>query len=227
MIVITGASDGLGKELTKLYEDEGMNTIGVSRSRSGHASISVVADLTEPDQVSKAAEEIESQKESIDAIVLCAGMLSVSELEAVDPRDVAKVFSVNIESQIQLISGLMKRIKADKTDIVLVSSTVGTKGYVEQAAYGASKWAVRGFAKNLQAEFKSLPNRVVSFCPGGFETDLFKKAVGEYNLADKGGWMKPIDVARLIKQILELPSNMEVSEIIVNRKTVSDSPYSR
>ncbi len=92
------------------------------------------------------------------------------------------------------------------------------KAYVDQAVYGASKWAVRGFTKNLQEEFKGKPNRVISFCPGGFKTKLFEKATGIDNTENGGEWMKPEDLALLLKQILDLPKNMEVSEIVINRK---------
>jgi NADP-dependent 3-hydroxy acid dehydrogenase YdfG len=125
--------------------------------------------------------------------------------------------STNVKSQILLVSNLYERIIKDKTDIVNVASTVGLKGIIDQAVYGASKWAVRGFSKNLQEEFKNKPNRVISFCPGGFKTKLFEKATGVDNtLRDE--WMKPEDLAIILKQTLDLPKNMEVSEIIINRK---------
>ncbi len=83
--------------------------------------------------------------------------------------------------------------------------------------YSASKWAVRGFAKSLQDEFKELPNRVISFCPGGFKSDIVKKVNGE-ELQNPDEWMNPEYIALFIKQILDLPKNMEVSEVIINRK---------
>lgn len=59
---------------------------------------------------------------------------------------------------------------------------------------------------------------MISFCPGGFKSKLFEKATGESNITNEGEWMRPEDVAMFIKQILDLPKNMEVSEVIVNRK---------
>ena len=99
----------------------------------------------------------------------------------------------------------------------LISSSIGFKGYVDQAVYGASKWAMRGFSANLQAELKDYPCRVISFCPGGFKTKLFEKATGVDN-TNEGEWMSAKDVAICLKQLLDLPKNMEVSEIIINRK---------
>jgi NADP-dependent 3-hydroxy acid dehydrogenase YdfG len=101
---------------------------------------------------------------------------------------------------------------------VNVSSTVGLKAYPEQAAYGASKWAMRGFSQNLQVELKST-NRVISFCVGGFKSDIAKKVTGK-DLPDPENWMNPEDISIFMKQILDLPKSMEVSEIVINRKTI-------
>jgi len=219
MIVITGASDGLGKELAKLYKDAGKTVVNVSRTKSEYADHNILRNLREGDEIIAAAKEIDDMSDELEAIVNCAGVLSVQPLGEVSEDEIKRLMSTNVKSQILLVSNLVDRIKKDGTDIVNVSSTVGTKGYVNQAVYGASKWAVRGFSANLQVEFKDLPNRVISFCPGGFETKLFEKATGNDNTQDGSDWMKPEDLALFMKQILDLPKNMEVSEVIINRKT--------
>ena len=219
MIVITGASDGLGKALAKLYTDSGSTVVNISRRACKHAEHNLLHDLRDPAQIATAAKEIDAIDEPLEAVINCAGVLSIESLGNVSEQAVSKVLETNVQAQILLVSELMDRIKKDKTDIVNVSSTVGTKGYVDQAAYGASKWAVRGFSANLQAEFKDLPNRVISFCPGGFESQIFQKATGAEN-QDFTHWMDPADVALCMKQLLDLPKNMEVSEIIINRKAI-------
>ena len=217
MIVITGASDGLGLQLAKLYKEAGDKVVNVSRTKSEFADFDVLCDLKNVSEIKLAAKKISEMDENLDAIVNCAGVMSIQKLGEIDDDVLDSVLSVNIKSQILLISELIEKIKRDKSDIVNVASTVGTKGYADQAVYGASKWAVRGFSANLQTEFKDLPNRVISFCPGGFESKIFEKATGE-KLQDFSQWMKPENLAKFMKQILDLPKNMEVSEVIINRK---------
>lgn len=219
MIVITGASDGLGHELAKLYKQAGKTVVNVSRNESEFADKDIIADLTKEAEIKKAAEEIISVGEPIEVLVNCAGVLSIQPLGSITNDALRQVMATNVESAILLVSYLAERIKEDNTDIVNVASTVGLKGYVDQAAYGASKWAMRGFSANLQAELKDT-NRVISFCPGGFKSKLFEKATGDDNTTNAGEWMKPEDVATFMKQILDLPKNMEVSEVIVNRKQI-------
>ena len=218
MIIITGASDGLGLALAELYTADGKVVVNVSRRESKHADHNFLHDLTEGREIIAAAKEIEALKEPLEAIINCAGVLSVQKLGEITEEEIKRTMATNVKSPILLVSRLIDRIKKDGTDIVNVSSTVGTKAYADQAVYGASKWAVRGFTANLQVELKDYPNRVISFCPGGFKSKLFEKATGTDNATAEGEWMKPADVAKALKHLLDLPKNMEASEITINRK---------
>lgn len=217
MIVITGASDGLGAALAELFAADGKTVVNISRTENPKAK-NVLTDLRDSAAIGQAAEAVLAMNEPLEALINCAGVLSVEELAKISTSEVEKVLAVNVAAPILLTSNLMDRLKRDGGDVVNVSSSVGTKGYKDQAAYGASKWALRGFSVNLQIELKNTPCRVISFCPGGFKTKLFEKATGVDNTQDGSQWMKAEEVARCLKQLLELPKSMEVSEIIVNRK---------
>lgn len=218
MIVITGASDGLGLELAKIYKQAGKKVVNVSRRDSEFADENILTDLTNEAEIKEAAEAINAVNEPLETLVNCAGVLSIQSLAEIDSEKLKQVFGVNVEAAILLVSALSDKIKQDGTDIVNVSSTVGTKGYIDQAAYGASKWAMRGFTENLRVELKD--NRIISFVPGGFKSKLFEKATGNDNTTNEGEWMRPADIAVFMKQILDLPKNMEVSEVVINRKQI-------
>ncbi len=218
MIVITGASDGLGLELAKIYKQTGKKVINISRKSSEYADESILTDLTSETEIRKATETILAMDEHIEALINCAGVLAIEPLNSISSEKLHEVLAVNVEAAILLVSNLADRLKQDGSDIVNVASTVGLKGYVDQTAYGASKWAMRGFSANLQIELKDTNCRVISFCPGGFKSKLFEKATGADNTTSEGEWMNPKDIALFIKQILGLPKNMEVSEVIINRK---------
>lgn len=220
MIVITGASDGLGHQLARLYKEAGKTVVNISRRKCEYADHNILLSLREGADIEKAAKAVLAIDEPLEALVNCAGVLSVQPLGKITEDEVKRVMSTNVKSAILLVSSLIDRIKKDGTDIVNVASTVGLKGYVDQAVYGASKWAIRGFSANLQAELKDTACRVISFCPGGFKSKLFEKATGDDNTTSEGEWMRPEDVALFMKQILDLPKNMEVSEVIINRKQV-------
>lgn len=218
MIIVTGASDGLGRELAKLFVGDGRRVIGLSRSPCLEGVEYIKTDLLNESSISKAAEFINKDKETLEILINCAGVLSVEKINNLTLKEIDRVLATNIRAPLLLTSKLMEKIKRDGADIVNVASSVGLKGYSDQAAYGSSKWAVRGFSANLQIELKNYPCRVISFCPGGFRTKLFEKATGVDNTTNEGEWMRVADIAKCLKQLLELPKNMEVTEIIINRK---------
>lgn len=217
MIVITGASDGLGYQLAKLYKDGGKTVVNISRRECEYADTNLLHNLREGSEIEQAAKEVAALDEPLEAIVNCAGVMSIQPLGEITEDEIKRVMSTNVKSAILLVSNLAERIKKDGTDIINVASTVGLKGYADQAVYGASKWAMRGFSANLQVEFKDTPSRVISFCVGGFNSDIAKKATGN-DIADPENWMNPADIAIYMKQTLDLPKNMEISEVIINRK---------
>ena len=217
MIVITGASDGLGLQLAKLYKEAGKKVVNVSRNKSKFADVNISLSLREGAEIEKAARQVADIDEPVEAIVFCAGVESLEELGKITEDEIKRLMSTNVKSQILLTSFLIDRIEKDSSDIVCVSSTSGTKGVPGHIVYSSSKWAVRGFAQNLQASFKDKPNRVISFVPGGFKSDIVKKVNGQ-DLENPDEWMDAEYVALFIKQILDLPKNMEVSEVIINRK---------
>ncbi len=217
MIVITGASDGLGRQLAKLYKEAGKTVVNISRRECEYADTNLLRDLRVGSEIEKAANEVAAIDEPLEAIVNCAGVMSIQPLGKITEDEIKRVMSTNVKSAILLVSNLADRIKKDGTDIVNVASTVGLKGYVDQAVYGASKWAMRGFSANLQVELKDTSCRVISFCVGGFNSDIAKKVTGR-EIADPENWMNPEDIAKYMKQTLELPKGMEVTEVIINRK---------
>jgi short-subunit dehydrogenase len=218
MIVITGASDGLGKELAKLYKKTGKTVVNVSRRESEYADTNLLYNLREGTEIQAAAAEILALTEPLEVVINCAGVFSNEPLGKITEAQIKSIMATNVKAPILLTSYLIERIKKDGTDIVNVSSVTGTKAISDEAVYGASKWALRGFSVNLQLELKDYPCRVISFCPGGFATKLFEKATGEDKTNDGSQWMPADAVALCLKQLLDLPKSMEVSEIIVNRK---------
>ncbi len=218
MIVITGASDGLGKELAKLFVAEGKRVIGLSRNSCVSGVEHIKTDLRDEKSITKAADKINADKDTLKILINCAGVLSIETINKLTSSEIDKVLDTNIRAPLLLTSKLFDKIKKDGADIINIASSVGLKGYVDQAAYGSSKWAMRGFSVNLQVELKNYPSRVISVCSGGFKTKLFEKATGVDNTTNAGEWMSAEDVASCIKKLLDLPKNMEVSEIIINRK---------
>lgn len=218
MYVVTGASDGLGLELAKALAKQGARVISLSRSKPKAKGVEhITCDLTNEGSINQAAGQVRQQKESLLALVHAAGVYSDGKLAELTGAELARVYTTNIIGPMLLTARLLDRIKKDGADVVNVASTSGFKGSPGEAAYSSSKWALRGFSQNLKVELQSTPSRVISFCPGGMDTGIFGKA-GLKDF-DTSKWMQPRDIANFMVRILALPKNIEVSEVVINRKS--------
>lgn len=220
MIVITGASDGLGLELAKLYKDDDKMVINISRRECPVADHNLLHDLTKGEEILAAAQEVMAIGEPLEILINNAGVYSEQPIGGITEDEIKRLMATNVKSNILLTSELINRIKKDGTDILSVISTAGTKGKAAHSVYAASKWAQRGYTKSLQEELKDTTSRVIIFCPGGINTGFPEKTETYVGQEDRSGWMDPKALAKFIKQILDLPKNIEVSEIIINRKSV-------
>ncbi len=219
MIVITGASDGLGRQVAKLYKDSGKKVVNISRTHSEVADINITCDLTDSNQISDAVKQICNIDERIEVLINSAAVVSYEDIDKITPSELDRMFKVNVTGMMLVTSGLLAKVKQDEGDILNVGATIAMRaGGPQQSVYSTAKWAVRGFTENLQAELKSTRCRVVSFMVGGFQSRLHEKVTNK-PLERPEEWMPVEDVALCIKQILDLPKSMEISEIVVNRKT--------
>ncbi|MEK7599662.1 MAG: SDR family NAD(P)-dependent oxidoreductase [Patescibacteria group bacterium] len=217
MIIITGASDGVGLEIAKLYKDAGKKVVNISRRESVAADVNIMQDMRQGVAIQAAAQSIKDMPDRIEAVINSIGVFTEETFGNVTEDEVKRLMSTNVKAPMMFISELFERIKKDEADILNIVSKAGTIGSKATPLYAASKWAERGFTLSLQEKLKDTPCRVISFCPGGIGTGLFNKADTDINT---NNWMSPEAIALFIKQILDLPKNMEVGEVIINRKAI-------
>lgn len=217
-IIITWVSEWLGYELAKLYLESWYEVIWLSRTKSDLDIVHLKTDLTKEEEISNTVKVIKEDYKEFEFVVNCAWVMSVEELNDIKYKSLEDVFKLNVLAPMFLVSSLTDLIRKNESDIVNVASTVAFKSYESQATYCSSKWALRGFTQNLQLEFKWQKSRVIWFNPGGFKSRILQKVT--WVKTDLSPYMEPREIAKLLKQILDLPKNMEVSEIVLNRKSL-------
>ena len=215
-IIITGASDGLGLELSKKLFKKRYKVIGISRTKPNIDIDYIKCDLTRDREINKAIDKIKEKHSDFKYIINCAGILSESDLKNINFKDIDNLFKVNIQAPIKLISSLIKIIKKNEADIINIGSTFGVTTSNNVAIYTSTKWALEGFNKNLQLELMNTRCRVIGFNPGGFQSNLQKKTTGKD--IDLSKYIPTDKLADLIIYLMELPKCMEVSNIIVKNK---------
>jgi len=214
MIVITGASSGLGLALAETYHNAGEQVVNIARSDCEYADINLPTDLANEGDIARTVKLVNELPGRMSTLVHCAGVMSVEPLEEMTPEALKHTFEVNVFAPMLLTSGLFSRIVADRTDIVNVTSTLALKpAPAELSAYGSSKWALRGFSQYLQGAF-ARTNRVLTVNAGRFESHIANKATGNVDAPPQTG-MSPRALAGAIKALVDLPPNMEVTEVTI------------
>ncbi len=218
-IILTGASDGLGKAFGKLCNaGGGFEVIALCRTKPDYPCEFIKCDLLNEKSMNKACEIIAEKYSKFDALINCAGVPCIQPTNNTPYYELERVMKVNSIAPMYLISKLFDLIKANEADIINVGSTVGLKsGPLNQVGYTTSKWAIRGTSLNIGAELKKTPCRVIQFNAGGMNTKFNEKYNGE-KIADPNAWIDPEDMAKVMLFTLQVPKNIEISEIEVNRK---------
>ena len=207
MYAITGASGGLGLELAKLLAAQGEKVVSLSRSKPDADGIGHIAcDLTHEGSINAAVEELLKEKESLKALVNCAGVYNSQPLADVTGQEMAHAYTTNAIGPILLTARLIGRIKKDGADIMNIDSSSALQAHNNEYAYATSKWAMRGFSKNLQHELKDTGVRVTNVCPDTFQDK------------PEGKQMASADIAAFLLAILQLPKSIEVGEVTLTAK---------
>ncbi|MEX2124247.1 MAG: YciK family oxidoreductase [Woeseia sp.] len=209
VILITGASDGIGralavcaaklgaqvilhgrnaKKLEAVY-DEILQTDGVHRP-----SIAVMDLATaDSDAYASLVGSIEGEFGRIDGLVQNAAILGQRlSIEQYDPAEWQRVLHVNLTAPFvlaQLLLPLLKR--AQDPSVIFTTSGVGREGRAYWGAYSVSKFGIEALSQILAAENKHIPIRVNCINPGPTRTDLRRQA---YPAEDLGASKKPEDV---------------------------------
>lgn len=215
-VIITGVSEWLWYEVAKKLLNKWVQIVGLSRNKPDLDILHYEVDFNTEWDLENIVQKIKQEHPIFDAIINCAGVMSLEDIDAITNSELKRVFEVNVFAPVVLVSWLAQEIKNNEADIVNVSSTVWGKAYPSQCAYWASKWALRGVTENFQLEFKGTKTRVIGFNPGGFRSRILEKVT--WITSDLLAYMMAEDVATALIHTLELPKNMEVSSIVINRK---------
>lgn len=219
-IILTGASDGLGKEFRGVCKHNNINVIALCRTKPQYECDFIKTDLSDEKSILESCNLIKEKYNKFDALINCAGVPGVQKLEEITYECLDNLMKINSIAPMFLTAQLIDLIKQNEADIINVGSTVGTKqGYYDQLAYTTSKWAIRGTSYNLQLELKNYNCRVIQFNVGGMNTRMHEKYNGN-KITNPDEWMEPKDIADLMLYILNLPKKIEISEITINRKAL-------
>ncbi|MFI2206746.1 oxidoreductase [Streptomyces sp. NPDC020192] len=179
---VTGASRGLGAEITRAALDRGHSVIATAKDRSAvlrahpekpEGLLAVSADVTEPEQLTAAVEAGLAKFGGIDIVVNNAGYGLVGAIEETSDKAARALFDVNVFGVLNTLRATLPTLRAQRSGHVVNIGSVG--GFATAPAvglYGASKFALEGISEALHGELAPLGVHVTIVEPGGFRTDF-------------------------------------------------------
>jgi len=176
VILVTGASSGLGLAMANALSAQGHTVYGAARSidKVKNASFSTVQlDVTDDASVKAAVDKILTAEGQIDVLINNAGNGITGPLYAM-PVDLAKKqFEVNFFGVVRMCSAVLPYMIEKKQGLVInIGSLAGLFGLPYQGLYSASKFAIEGYSESLRMELRNTGVKVTVVNPGDFKTDF-------------------------------------------------------
>lgn len=178
--LVTGGDGGIGSAIVRELAAAGAKvTLSAPDEKSGKAMANEIGvpfirlDVTDEALWRQAVRTVEGAVGPISILVNNAGVMGAGLIEEIDLAHWRHVLDVNLTGALLGMRAVMPSMRRAKGGaIVNINSVAGTTGYVNRAAYVASKWAQRGLTRTAALEFAKDNVRVNSVCPGPIRTPL-------------------------------------------------------
>ena len=217
VILITGASAGIGKATAKLLVSKGHTVYGAARRLDKMQDLKALGvkllemDVTVEESMVKGVEEILRNEKRIDVLVNNAGYGSYGALEDVPISEAKYQFEVNIFGLARLTQLVLPTMRAQHSGTIINISSIGGKlGEPHGVWYHATKFAVEGLSDSLRMELKQFGINVVVIEPGAIKTEW--AGIARENLMKVSGNTAYKDLARKHVKLFEQADNSSMSD---------------
>ena len=192
VVLITGASTGIGNETAKLFQTKNWKVAATMRSPEKASDLKNIVDVecirldvTDQDSVREGIESALDRFGRIDAIVNNAGFAVVGPFEAATDEQIEHEFQTNVFGVMFMCREILPIFRKQKRGtIVNVASMGGRITFPLYSIYHATKWAVEGFSEALQYEVRDFNIKIKIIEPGPIKTDFYSRSV---TIAQKEG----------------------------------------
>jgi short-subunit dehydrogenase len=186
-LLVTGASEGIGRAIAKEAAKRGCRVLAVARKaadlealaeelrQAGTPIETLPADITKPEDRAAMVAAMKQRFDGIDALVNNAGIGATGTFMDSDPDVLRRIFETNYFGTVELIREFIPLLKAGRQPaIVNISSVFGKRGWPGRSLYSASKFALVGFSEALRAELCRDNISVLIVSPGLTQTNFSK-----------------------------------------------------
>ena len=230
VVLITGASKGIGEALAYAFADFGAKVAICARreaalrgvvekiAEDGGTCLAVPADISDESQVMTMVERVESDLGPVDILINNAAELILSTIAETSLETWERSMAINVRGAFLCSRAVLPSMTRRKSGrIINIGSLAGRRGYSEQGAYCASKHALVGFTKVLAIETQPYGIRVNMVSPGGVLTDLSQELRDSRGAVDESEWMTVDEVVEAVLYICSQEGPATTDELVLRR----------
>lgn len=229
LVVITGASSGIGAATAKTFSEAGHPLLLVSRRLERMENLKLPnslarsVDVLDVKSFAEAVSEAETLYGPVDLLVNNAGYMNLEHTAQQSPQEWQKQFEVNCIGLLNCTSVIFpEMIKRKSGTIVNIGSTAGRNIYENHTAYNGTKYAVKAMSESLRREASPHNVRVIMVSPGLVDSELTNGTSNTQILEAReiyresiGGALQGDDIARGILFAYQQPQNLCVWELVM------------
>lgn len=229
LIIITGASSGIGRSVARLLSSKGFPLLLVARRVELLKKLALPdtlykeVDVSNLEQFDVAIEEAEKIYGPTNCLINNAGVMLLGAMETQSPNEWKKMIDVNIVGVMNGIHCVLKKMIQEKSGTIInIGSVAGRKTFPNHAAYCATKFGVHALSENIRSEVAQHNVRVITIAPGAVETELLshttnKKIIQAYEewKNEMGPTLNPIDIANAVWYAYNQPQNICIRELVI------------
>lgn len=229
LVVITGASSGIGASMAQRFSDAGYPLLLLARRLDRLEALQLpntlcrAVDVTDAQALQAAIAEAEAQYGPVDCLINNAGVMLLGQIDSQDPTEWQRMLDVNVMALLNGMQTVLSPMKQRQHGTIInVSSVAGKKSFPNHAAYCGTKFAVSAISETVREEVAEHNVRVMNLCPGAVETELLGHTTDQTIIdgyeawkSEMGGVLVADDIARTALFMYQQPQQVHIREVII------------
>lgn len=228
VVIITGASSGIGAETARQLAPLGCKLVIAARSAEKLAAVAasidsdvltVSTDVTDTAAVRDLVDATIDKFGRVDVMYANAGLYIPGQIDEGDPAAWSELMNVNIDGVLNCVHAVLPQMKKQQSGDILVTSSIS--GFVDihwEPIYSASKHAIQGFVHTIRRQVSEMGIRVGSIAPGQVANELWGYSdpaqIDKLSLEDHQ-FLRSEDVARAVVFMLSQPSHVTIRNLVI------------